>query len=476
MKLRNQLLALACLLVFTAFGFVIFKKWAVQKPFGIILFVSDGLSTNTLTAARLYEEGAERRMTVETFPHLALVANYANDFAVPDSAAAATAIATGVKGNNRALAMDPHGGGKTLRSILALAHDAGRATGIVTTGKLTDATSAAFYAHTGDARDVQSIALQFLTDAKVDIAMGGGFADFTPESKGGRRKDGRDLWLELRGKGFSTVRTKAELENTASFLTGPLVGLFADGNLSYSSQVQSGSQEPSLPDMVRRAIEFLQTNSAGYLLVVDAALISRAAEQNNGERVLTETIDFDHAVATALEYAGDKALIVAMGKHDVGGMALNGYPLRGEHGLAMLGINASGIPAVTWSTGPNGARAAETPFRADEIPPPAAKGAPTVAGSASHSPSALPPAVSGTASLTSGSAIASATSSAAAVTTPQAPPEPPKNTKAEPAAFGAPEAINTARDMIAVGVGPGSEPLTGFLDNTEIFRILKGKL
>jgi len=450
MKTRNQLLALVCLLVFIAFGFIFFQKWAVQKPFGIILFVSDGLSTNLLTAARLYEQGPDNKLTVESFPHVVLLTNYSNDFAVPDAAAAATAIATGVKGNNRALAVDPHDPAKTLASILTMAHDAGRATGIVTTGRLTDPTPAAFYAHAPDARDAQSIALQFLTNAKVDIAMGGGMAQFTPDGKGGMRKDGRDLWLELRSKGFATVRTKAELENTPSYLTGPLAGIFADGDLPYSSEVQSGSQQPSLSDMVRRAIEFLQTNSGGYFLVVDAALISRAAEQNSGERVLTETIDFDHAVATALDYAGEKALIMAVGKHDVGGLALNGYPLRGDHGLAMLGINAGGVPAVTWSTGPNGMR-----------PPGPSKPTP--------SPGVAPASGPATAAFSSSSA-------SSAGSTGHPPPEPPRNLKSEPAAFGAPEALNTARDMIGVGAGPGSERLQGFMDNTEIFRVLKNVL
>ena len=462
MKTRNLLLALACLLVFVALGYLFFKKWAVQKPFGIILFVADGLSTNTLTAARLYDRGPDHRLTVESLPHVVLLTNQSNDFAVPDAAAAATAIATGEKGNNRSIALDPQG--KKLASIIAKAREAGRATGIITTGKLTDPTPAAFYAHSADGRDSQAIALQFLTDAKVDIAMGGGLADFTPVSKGGQRKDGRDLWLELRAKGIAMVRAKAELENRPSFLTGPMVGIFADGNLPYSSEVQSGSQQPSLSDMVRRSIEFLQTNSGGYFLVVDAALISRASEQNNSERVLTETVDFDRAIATALEYAGEKALIIAVGKHDVGGLALNGYPLRSDHGVAMLGTNAGGVPAVTWSTGPNGFRnsAAPTPGRtvsSTSEPKPAVTGSFAAIGTTVLPAKGPLPVVSATGAKPS-----------------QAPPEPPKNTKAEPAAFGASEAINTARDMIGVGTGPGSEQLHGFLDNTDIFKILKQSL
>jgi alkaline phosphatase len=428
MKLRNQLLALVCLLVFIGFGFVFFHNWVEQKPFGIILFVTDGLSTNTLAATRLYQNGANERLAVESFPHLALLRNASNDYAVPDAAAAATSIATGIKGNNRALAMEP--GGKPIVSILALAHDAGRGTGLISTGDLTDPTPAAFYAHATDAKDRQAIAEQLIGSDFVDITLGGGLSNFTPESKGGLRKDGRDLWLELRGKGHSLTRTKAELESTPAFLTTPLTGIFADTDLAFSSQMESGSQQPSLSDMVRRSIQFLQNNRRGYLLVIDAALVSRAAEQNKGERVLSETADFDRAVATALQYAGEKALILCIGKSDLGGLSLNGHPLRDDHGVALLGTNAAGYPALTWSTGPNGPR----------------KNDPSAQSQLSANPTASP--------------SPAATPAAAAES-------------AEPAAFGTAQAIPTARDMIGVATGPGSEGLNGFIDNTEIFKIIQ---
>ena len=307
---------------------------------------------------------------------------------------------------------------------VALAHDAGRATGIVTTGNLTDATPAAFYAHATDMRDTQSIAQQFIQSDTLDIVMGGGMNDFTPESKGGHRKDGRDLWLELRSKDHALVRSKAELENTPAFLSRPLTGIFANGNLAFSSQVESGSQQPSLSDMVRRAIQFLQFHPKGYLLVVDAALVSRAAEQNNGEGVLSETSDFDRAVEVARQFAGEKTLILCVGKNDIGGLSLNGYPLKGDHGVALLGTNAAGYPAITWSTGPNGPRNND----------------PAIANSGTNQ----------------------ATVDSSLPTTPK-----------EPSAFGAPQAISTARDMIVVGSGPGSELLNGFMDNTEMFTILQ---
>lgn len=413
MKLRNQLLALFCLLVFVAFGVVIFKTWVVEKPFGIILFLSDGLDTGTLTAARLYEGGVDGRLAIERFQRLALVSSEGNDYAVPDAAAAATAIATGEKVDHRSIAIDPKG--RSLPSLLALARKAGRATGLVTTGNLTDPAMAAFYAHTKDARDTATIAEQFVNEANVDLALGGGLADFTPESKGGKRSDGRDLWLELRSKGYQLIRNKAELENTPVFLTGPLVGIFSDAHMAFSHQKESGSQQPTLADMVQRAIEFLQTNRNGYLLVVDCALISEAARQNRGEQTLIETLAFDEALRTARRFAGEKTLIVAVGKQNIGGLQLNGYPLRSERGVSLLGTNTQGYPSLTWSSGPNG------PDLKAEAP-------------------ATPKAAS------------------------------------EPAAFYAPAALPTAGDMIMVGSGPGAEVIGGFMKSTRVFTILQNAL
>jgi alkaline phosphatase len=129
----------------------------------------------------------------------------------------------------------------------------------------------------------------------------------------------------------------------------------------------------------------------------------------------------DRAIATALQYAGGKALVIAVGEHATGGMTLNGYPLRQEHGVGLLGVNAFGYPAIAWATGPMGPQ--------------------TPAGSPS----------------------------------PQGSPAPPSSAN-EPAAFYAPTAINSAQDVIAVGKGPGTEALKGVIDNTEIFQILKGAL
>lgn len=410
MQLRNRLLALFCLLVFIGFGFLFFREWVVQKPFGIILFVSDGLTPANVTAARSFSRGADSRLELEKLPHSALVSNYANDLAIPDTAAAATAIATGVKTNSGSIGLSPGNG--LLESILDLARRHGRSTGLVTTGNLTDPGAAAFFAHTPDISDTDGIATQLSGDQLPDVVLGGGKRDFLPVLKGGRRRDGRDLILELRDAGVDVIQSRPQLESLGGFRTSKLLGLFANAGLPFSDGGNAGANQPALADMVRRAIEFLQFNAGGYLLVVDAELVTRAAKANQGERALRETVALDEAIDIARRYAGEKSLVIAVGKHATGGMALNASPLREENGVGILGTNAFGVPAVSWATGPNGPKAAD--------------------------PAATPP--------------------------------------AEPAAFYSSPALNSASDVIAVGVGDGTEKIKGFMDNTEFFSIIREKL
>jgi alkaline phosphatase len=207
MKWRNQLLALFCLILFAAFGVFYFQHWVVQKPFGIILFVGEGLAPGRLAATRVYAGGADTALSLDSMPHSALVRNYSHDFAAPDRAAAATALATGIKVNNKSIGTDAAGG--PVANLIQLARRTGRATGLVTDGNITHPTSAAFYAHASEPMGEAEIARQIVDSAEIDLVLGGGAREFLPEVKDGNRKDGRDLLLEIRRKGFDLVRSKA---------------------------------------------------------------------------------------------------------------------------------------------------------------------------------------------------------------------------------------------------------------------------
>ena len=359
MKRRNYLLALTLLALFAALGVVYFRAFVTPKPFGVILFVGDGLVSGNLTAARLYDGGADRRLAIGSLPNLALLSTHAADFAVPDAASAASALACGIKTNHRTLSVDPAGTERA--TLLEIAQQNGRATGLVTTGCLTDPGPAAFYAHAVDCRDRDPLAVQLVEHAGLNVVLGGGGGDFLPVPAGGRRRDTRNLAGELDGHGFTALRTAAELRAVESYRGLDLFGLFAPDAFPFRDASDASGPQPTLADMVAAAIETLQRRAGGYLLVVDAGLIGRASLANDGERTLREILELDRAVSVALQYAGTKTLVVVAGGGAAGGMALNGYPLRGDHGVSLLGMNAEGLPSITWATGPAGPGAAGSP-------------------------------------------------------------------------------------------------------------------
>jgi alkaline phosphatase len=423
-KWRNQLLALFCLVLFAAFGVFYFQHWVVQKPFGIVLFIGEGLTPSRLAATRVYGGGADRLLSVDSMPHGALVTNYSNDFAAPDAAAAASTIATGLKVNNRSLGAQS--GDSVAPNLIELAHRAGRATGIVTDGKITNATAAAFYARGSDPTAQLEFAGALVENPGLDVVLGGGVDDFLPTERNGLRKDARDLLSEIRRKGFDLVRTKAELEAIPAWRRPKVFGAFAKAELAYADQIETRNEQPGLPDMVRRAIELLQYNRRGYLLVVDARLMRKAAEQNDAEHTLAETLELDRAVAVARRYAGEKSTIVVCGDVGVGGLHLSGAPFRADRGIAVLGLNSAGDPWFSWATGPHAAKSY----------------------------------------------------GAAKLTTQPAPPNEPTVTEPpqEPAAFYAPSALETVEDVVVFGTGQGSETLRGTLDNTVIFKVIRDSL
>src|SRR5256886_7349012 len=126
MKWRNQLLARFWLLAFAGIGVLYFQHWVIRKPFGIILFVGEGLSPAPLAPTRAYAAGSGTRLNLDSMSHAALVMNYSKDFAAPDQAAAATAIATGERAATRLIAFNADG--KAIKKMNELAPEYGWAT------------------------------------------------------------------------------------------------------------------------------------------------------------------------------------------------------------------------------------------------------------------------------------------------------------------------------------------------------------
>lgn len=395
-------MALICLLAFAALGVLYFQNWVVQKPFGIILFVGEGLTAQRMAATRVYVGGADNLLAMDRLEFSARLRNHSADFAVPDSAAAASALATGARVKNGTIAIAESGA--ALQTILEMAHEQGRATGIVTDGSLTNPTAAAFYAHANNAKAAQQFARAMVDGNVVDIALGGGGADFD-EAKFGESN-------------VRVVRNLPELERITGWQQPRLFGLFARNDLPFTDEVAARTEQPSLADMVRRAIELLQVNRRGYVLIVNAHLMASAAWQNLGERTLRETAELDRAVKVSRDYAGKNSAIIVCGDAAIGGMNVNGYPFRYDTGVAILGLNSGGQPWVTWATGPNGSKAGPNPEPGS-----------------TRDVSAL-----------------------------------------EPAAVQAPSALNSLEDPIANAAGLRMEKLHGTIDSTHVFQLIRDAL
>lgn len=477
MKWRNQLLALFCLFVFAGFGVLYFRYWVVQKPFGIILFVGEGLSPSRLAALRIYAANAETPLTLDGLAYSALLKNYSNDSATPDSAAAATAIATGAKVNNGTLGVDAEG--NTLASLLELARASGRATGLITDSRLTNATAAAFYAHTGSTADKLELARTLFDSASIDIILGGGADEFLPDWAGGARTDGRDLLSEADDAGYDLVRTRTELEAVAWWRWPKVFGVFGPAELEHGDEIGPETPQPTLSDMVRRSVELLQIHRGGYLLVVDAGLMRKAAERNDVEGTLAATLELDRAIAVAQRFAGNKTTVFVCGDVAIGGLSVNGFPPRKATRSELLGA-ASDEMRVTWATGPTGAQPSTV--------------------SAPETNAQAPVRIEDSAALTATEALAAATAEStaqpndapaeqsleavsAAGLTPQPsalpnflPPAPASSPSQAPAALYAPVALKTAEDVVAFGSGLGAEALRGTLESTALFEIIRDNL
>ncbi len=140
-----------------------------------------------LKAGSLRAYGAPGKLCFQSFPAKGELVTHAADNQVRDSAAAATALATGKKTNNGMSSQSAEG--NRLTTILELSRDAEKATGLVATSTITYATPACFAAHLASRKQEAAIAAQMLA-SKVNLMLGGGAGVFSPQERAGRRKRG----------------------------------------------------------------------------------------------------------------------------------------------------------------------------------------------------------------------------------------------------------------------------------------------
>lgn len=321
------------------------------KSFGpaknLIFLVADGLCHGTLGLAhhwKLRHEDAPLHW-MQLFERADMQRAYQDTASasspVTDSAAAASAWGSGQRVNNGAINMDASA--QPLKPIFSYAREAGKATGLVSTCRITHATSAGFSANSTDRNDEDGIARQYL-EREIDVLLGGGSRHFEQTQADGSVLDLRPRFQD---KGYDLVSDAAGLALVSRRSShAPLLGLFAKSHIPYAidrRHDRSLQGVPGLGDMFRAALARLDGMKAnGFVLQVEGGRIDHAGHANDPAAILHDFLEFDECIPIALEYIASHpdTLLIVTTDHGTGGCQLDGAgPAYAESGPALDRIN-----------------------------------------------------------------------------------------------------------------------------------------
>jgi alkaline phosphatase len=352
----------------------------------IIIMLGDGMGASQRTAARImlkgYSQGkVNTKLAMDTFPNTAMIMTASLNTIVTDSAPGMQNYVTGNKSANNQEGVWPD---DTLAKFdnprveylsEYLARQQGKKLGIVTTADVFDATPASMAIHTQDRGAGTGIVDQYLDDAAhtgLTVLMGGGRKWFLPNASdttspqdlsGSQRTSATDYVLpsdiitgwgvapglidpsrnlisDFQTAGWNYAPDKTAMTSAAT--NAPLLGLFSYSNMnvaldkiadrrqpSNSSVVaQYGfTDQPMLDEMTAKALDVLDANSPdGFVLMVEAASIDKQAHNMDTERMILDTIEFDHAIKVAKDYATAHrdTLVLVTADHECAGAVIIG--------------------------------------------------------------------------------------------------------------------------------------------------------
>lgn len=307
---------------------------AAARPRNIILFIADGAGPSHYTALS-FQRGAKFR--IGSMPVVGLATTPAANRAVTDSAAGATALATGHKGNYEAISIDEKGA--PLPTVLERAERSGMATGIVTTAAFYDATPASFAAHAGH-RDEFSTIVQQMLRSGAEVILGGGLQRF------GRANVLPALDVAAKDTGYTVVTTPADVPAAAG---SKLLGVFP----SQLRDVDFAGAR--LAQLTQWALERLRSDPDGFFLMVEHEGTDSSSHQNNSSDALASLESFDDAVGAALDFAAAKGdtLVVVTSDHETGSLRITQteQKLRWRMEWATTSHTASVVPVFAYGPG-----------------------------------------------------------------------------------------------------------------------------
>ena len=289
----------------------------------VILFIGDGMTIANRTSARVFSKGISEgkyqgKLSFDDMPNTALIGTSGSDSLITDSANSMSAYTTGHKTAVNAMGVYvsrapdnlSHPKVETIAELIK--RKTKMSVGIVSDAELQDATPGAMVSHTRRRADKSYIADQLLASG-AEVILGGGSAYFYPQSsKGSKRKDEKNLVEQFKVNGYEIALDKDELIQAANAAnTKKLFGVFHPDNMDGSldrfflkkNTVEQYPNQPDLTDMTRSAINVLSKNPNGFFLMVEAALIDKFNHPLDWERAAFDTIMLSNAVQIAKDFA-----------------------------------------------------------------------------------------------------------------------------------------------------------------------------
>ncbi|HSL11983.1 MAG TPA: alkaline phosphatase [Actinomycetota bacterium] len=287
-----------------------------SPPKNVILFIVDGMGPEQIALGRamkgspLFVDGIpwQTKGTLDTD----------SLEGVTDSAAGATALASGAETNNGWLGMVPTSGGgaRSVPTALERAEANGKATGLVSDSYITDATPAAFSAHVTSRSETTEIARQTAQQG-IEFLFGGG-----------RRQGSVGPLLDR--PGVTYVRNTREMNAYVNGGgAGPVYGFFGSWNMAYNLDRDDEGvtrTEPTLPQMTSAALSVLSKDQDGFFLMVEGGLVDWGGHARDAASMGVEMIETDEAVKTAYDWAKNRTdtLIVFTADHETGDFDMTG--------------------------------------------------------------------------------------------------------------------------------------------------------
>ncbi len=273
----------------------------------IILMIADGAGLSQISSSLYY---SEQPSNYERFRHIGLIKTSSASDLITDSAAGATAFASGIKTYNGAIGVNTD----TIATptLLEELSDRGYATGMIATSTITHATPASFYAHVRYRKMEEEIA-EALTYSSVDFFAGGGLQFFN------KRSDQKDLLAQLITNGFD-VSTTILNTNTPLSQDKKHAFLLADSGMPKMIEGRGSF----LKDATQLGLSYLSKDTDGFFLMVEGSQIDWGGHANDGEYLIEEMLDFDKVLGHVLDFAEhDKnTLVIVTADHETGGFTL----------------------------------------------------------------------------------------------------------------------------------------------------------